>query len=488
MARQVKPWLVALLALTGVRLVLAAILPLSPDEAYYWVWSRHLQPGYLDHPPMVAIFIWLGTALVGENALGVRLLGPVTLFIGSWMLARSTEDLFPGRSAGPWAAALMNATLFAALGAVTMTPDTPLLFFWVATLWAVARAHRGEDARWWLAAGVFAGAALLSKYTAALLGLGLVLWLFLMPEARRWLRHWQLWAGGALAMALFAPVIFWNAAHEWASFAKQGGRTAEGGAGQSLRWLGELLGGQVALVTPLVFLFCVAGGFMAARQVWRARDTGAGLLLALILPGAAIFLWQALGSRVQGNWPAILYPSAAIAAAALLPAAWRRWRIPALALGFAMAGAAYLQATAAPIPLPRRQDPTLARLGGWDGLAADLARAARREGAAFIAAEEYGLASGMAFRLPPELRVVAMDPRWRFFALPKPPENSAGLLIRSERRGEGPPLWPGATPVEGEAGRLIRARGGQQAEAYRLFRVTTAPGLPPSAVLPQARR
>ena len=113
---------------------------------------------------------------------------------------------------------------------------------------------------------------------------------------------------------------------------------------------------------------------------------------------------------------------------------------------------------------------------------------AARDGVAFIAAEEYGLASGMAFRLPPKLPVVAMDPRWRFFTLPKPPENTAGLLIRSERRGEGPPQWPGATPIEGEAGRLIRARRGQQAETYRLFRVTAAPGQPPSAVLPQPRR
>jgi 4-amino-4-deoxy-L-arabinose transferase-like glycosyltransferase len=484
----VNPWLVALIALTALRLVLAAILPLSPDEAYYWVWSRDMQPGYLDHPPMVAIFIWLGTAMAGESALGVRLLGPVSLFIGSLMLARAAEDLFPGRGAGPWAAALMNATLFAALGAVTMTPDTPLLFFWVATLWAVARAHRSGDARWWLVAGAVAGGALLSKYTAALLGLGLMIWLFLLPEARRFLLRWQLWAGGALALALFSPVMFWNAAHEWASFAKQGGRTASGGAGQSLRWLGELLGGQVALVTPLVFLLCVAGGLMAARQVLRGRDAGAALLLALILPGAAIFLWQALGSRVQGNWPAILYPSAAIAAAALLPAGWLRLRIPALVLGFAMAGAAYLQATAAPLPLPRRQDPTLARLGGWDGLAADVARAAAREGAAFIAAEEYGLASGMAFRLPREMKVVAMDSRWRFFTLPSPPAPAQGLLIRSERRGEGPPLWPGAVPIEGESGRLIRARGGQEAEAYRLFRVRTAPGQPPSVVLPRPLR
>ncbi|MFO0404678.1 MAG: hypothetical protein ACK52P_23680, partial [Alphaproteobacteria bacterium] len=63
-----------------------------------------------------------------------------------------------------------------------------------------------------------------------------------------------------------------------------------------------------------------------------------------------------------------------------------------------------------------------------------------------------------------------------------------GLLIRSERRGEGPPLWPGAAPIEGDAGRLVRTRRGQQAEAYRLFRVTTAPGQPPSAVLPRPRQ
>jgi hypothetical protein len=121
-------------------------------------------------------------------------------------------------------------------------------------------------------------------------------------------------------------------------------------------------------------------------------------------------------------------------------------------------------------------------------LAADVARAAAREGAAFIAAEEYGLASGMAFRLPREMKVVAMDPRWRFFTLPSPPAPAQGLLIRSERRGEGPPLWPGAVPIEGEAGRLIRARGGQEAEAYRLFRVRTAPGQPSSVVLPRPQR
>jgi len=480
------PWLMGLAALTALRLVLCAVLPLAPDEAYYWVWSRALQPGYLDHPPMVALFIRAGTLLAGETPLGVRLMGPLSLALGSLLLARAAEALFPGRGAGPWAAALLNATVLAGVGAVAMTPDTPLLFFWSLALWALARLYRGGDGRWWLFIGAAAGGALLSKYTAAFLGLGILLWLLLDPAGRRWFARWHLWAGGLVAAALFAPVVAWNAGQGWVSFAKQGGRAGGGDAAQALRHVGELIGGQAGLATPLVFLLCVAGAGAAARAAWRGRDGGALLLAALTLPGAAFFLWQATGSRVQGNWPAILYPAAAIAAAALLTGpSWLRLRAPALILGGLMTGAVYLQAAAAPLPLERRHDPTLARLGGWEAFLRDVEAAAAGEMAAFIAAEEYGLASVLAFGLPPGRVVVAMDPRWRHFSLPAPAEGMSGLLVRSERRGEGPPLWPAAAAVPGEAGRLERRRHGILAEGYRLFRVRTGPGQPPAAVLPR---
>ncbi|MBR0675834.1 glycosyltransferase family 39 protein [Roseomonas alkaliterrae] len=486
MAAAVRLWLAALLALTALRLVLAAILPLAPDEAYYWLWSRSLQPGYLDHPPMVALFIRAGTLIAGETPLGVRLLGPLSLALGSVLLARATDILFPGRGAGPWAAALLNATLLAGVGAVAMTPDTSLLFFWTVAIWALARLQRSGEGRWWLAVGAAAGLALLSKYTALLLGLGILAWLLLHAQGRRWLTRWEPWAGGTIALALFAPVLAWNAAHGWASFAKQGGRAGGGDAADALRFLGELLGGQVGLATPLVFLLCVAGAAAAARHAWRMRDAEALLIAALTLPGAALFLWQATGSRVQGNWPAILYPAAAIGAAALLTApGWRRLRVPALLLGFAMTGFVYLQATAAPLALARRHDPTLARLGGWPAFVVAAEESARREEAGFVAAEEYGLAAILAFSLPPGRMVVAMDPRWAYFRLAPPPIGASGLLIRSERRGEGPPLWPGAEALGGAEGRLVRSRGGIEAEAYRLFRVRTAPGQPPAAVLPR---
>ncbi|MBO1079533.1 glycosyltransferase family 39 protein [Roseomonas sp. 573] len=478
-----NPWLLALLALTALRLLGAALLPVSPDEAYYWVWGRALAPSYYDHPPMVALWTATGTALLGDNALGLRLLAPVGVAIGSVLLARAGEDLFPGRRVGEWGAALLNATLLFAAGSVLITPDTPLLVFWCAALWAAARLHRTQDGRWWLAFGVFAGLALLSKYTALLLGGGVVLWLLAEPRVRPWLLRWQLWAGGVLAIALFLPVVWWNSQHEWVSFAKQGGRAGTVGTGSSLRYLGELLGGQIALATPVVFVLCVAGTAMACRAWWRDRLPAAGLLVTLTVPAAALFLWQALGSRVQGNWPAILYPTACLAAAAFLGPRWRGWKLAGMGIGLAVMFAALLQASFAPLPLPRRSDPTLARLGGWPAFAAEVEAARQQRGAIFVATEEYGLAAELALHLPPGTPVVALGDRWDLFDLPPPPQGQAGLLVRSERRGDGPPLWPGATPDGG----AVRQRKGIEAERYRLYAVRVAPGDPPLALLPARR-
>ena len=148
-------WTAALLALTAVRLLVAALSPLSADEAYYWVWSRALAPGYLDHPPMVAWWIRVGTLIAGDDALGVRLLGPLSAAAGSLLLARTTDALLPGRGAGIVAASLLNGTLLLGIGAVTMTPDTPLILFWTASLWALSQLLRTGRGAWWLLAGAW---------------------------------------------------------------------------------------------------------------------------------------------------------------------------------------------------------------------------------------------------------------------------------------------------------------------------------------------
>ena len=466
--QRLPPWL---LALTALRLAVAALVPLSPDESYYWIWSRALAPGYLDHPPMVALWIRAGTWLIGDGAFGVRLLGPLAALLGSLALASAAEDLFPGRRAGAIAVLLLNATLALGVGAVTMTPDTPLIFFWTLTLCGVARAWRSGQGAWWLLAGLSLGATMASKYTGLLLLPGIGLWL-LLPQMRGSLRQPWPWIGLLLAGLLVLPVLLWNADHGWASFAKQGGRADVWQPGRALGFELELIGGQLGLATPLVFALCAWGAWQAGVRAWRTRESPSALLALLTWLPAAVFIEHALGDRVQGNWPGVIYPAAVIAAAGLPPRIIARWARPAAILGFAMTGLVYLQATTGIVPLPLTRDPTLLRLAGWPALATEVVAAQSAAGASFVAADEYGIAAELARHLPAGDLVIGAEPRWALFDLPPALPAIAGrvgLLVQSARRATRPDPAPW-TSLD-QIGTVTRGRGGEVAETYRLWRV-----------------
>ena len=466
------PWLAALCGLTVLRLLVCGLAPLSADESYYWVWSRTLASGYLDHPPMVALWIRAGTLLCGGSPFGVRLLAPLSAALGTLLLASAAADLGNGPPEqrgrrAVMAGVLLNATLLLGIGSVTMTPDTPLLFFWTLALAALGRALATRRGAWWLLAGLGIGLALDSKYTAMLTGAGLGAWLLTTRAGRIWLRTPWPWLAALLALSVFAPVLDWNASHGWASFAKQGGRTGDWHPARAGRYLSELLGGQLGLATPLVFVLLV-GGVVRSIGAGRRGTAASSLLAWLILLPLAVFIQHALGDRVQANWPGLLYPAAIVAATATGGPGW--WR-GAAALGLVLVLPVYLQAAAAPFSLPRALDVTLQRLAGWDTLARDAAAA----GPGFIAADEYGLAAELARALP-NRTVLGVEPRWGFFALPREIGSRTGLLLRTEKRHDAPDgrFWSAIVP----AGELVRSRNGRVAERYRLFRVTRRPDLP----------
>ncbi|MBB2202797.1 glycosyltransferase family 39 protein [Gluconacetobacter tumulisoli] len=463
---------VALVVLTLVRCVVAAQAPLSPDEAYYWVWSRVPAAGYLDHPPMVAVWIRAGTTLFGDTALGIRLLAPLAAAVGTLFVAAAARDLVVGPTgdASKEAAAgrmvragvLLNATLALGIGAVTMTPDTPLLFFIVLALWALGRLMATGRGAWWLVVGVALGLACDSKYTAILPGAGLALWLIGSRLGRMWLRTPYPWCAGLLVLVLFTPVILWNAGHHWASFIRQGGRTGDWHPARAVQFLGELAGGQVGLATPLVFVF-MAGGLW--RVVRHARQAPIAAVLACwtILP-ILVFVQHALGDRVQANWPVLLYPGLAVAAASL---AWRGW-MGASALGLALGGVVYVQSTVAPFSLSPHLDITLRQMAGWPALARAVDDVAPP--GAFVAADEYGMASELALMLP-HRRVIGMEPRWALFDLPHT-AGGEGLFLCSMRRLRDLDMHAFARIVR--IGTVARGRAGRVAERYAVFRVVLA--------------
>jgi 4-amino-4-deoxy-L-arabinose transferase-like glycosyltransferase len=467
----VKGLAAAIAAVTLIRLVMAAIVPLAPDETYYWIWSRALAPGYLDHPPMVALWIRAGTWLLGQTALGVRLLGPVAAALASWMLFDAARALFPDTKAGPAAVIMLNASLLLGVGTVIMTPDSPLLFFWTVAFWAAARIAGGGGGGWWLVAGGAGGLALNSKYTGLLLWAGIGLWVLLVPAVRPWLRRWQPWAAVAIGLALFAPVLVWNGEHRWVGLIKQGGRIDDWQPVRALGFLAELIGGQIGLATPLIWVLCMVGLVVAARLAWRRRDPRWSLLVALSLPPVLVFVQHAIGARVQGNWPVIIYPPLVVAADAM---AWRgRWWISGSVLGFAVTAVAYLQASTGMIPLPPRLDPTAIRLAGWEGLAAQVEATRQATGTIFVTGDEYALASELAWWLPVGVDVVGAEARWQLLDLPAASiGGKTGLLVQDARRAEvpDPALWASAERV----GTAERPKSGI---SFVLYRVTPRPGM-----------
>lgn len=431
--------LAALVAvLTLARLVVAAHSGLAEDEAYYRLWGLDPATGYYDHPPMIGWFVHLGQLVAGDTTLGTRLLAILSGVVGSAALWRTAFLLYGPRVAG-WSVLFLNATLLVGVGSLIATPDAPSVLFWGLSVWALAELTAGGNPWWWLAVGLFAGLGLNAKYSVLFLGAGIMLFLVLVPDARRWWRSWQLWIGGLVALVLVLPVVSWNADHQWASFAKQFGRAVP--EGWSSRYLPEFLGAVIGLLNPLVALLAGIGLLRVVRGAFRGQ-ANAGLLLWTSLPFFLYLLAHSLHSRVQGNWPAPLFPALAMMAglvAADPPAAFARvWRaLPgaAVALGLAASAFVYVHAVAPVTGSLARKDPTF-QTRGWDEIRSELVALADAHEARWIATRGYGLNAQLAFQLDSRLPVEQVDERIRYAmrADPDPAVLSAPALFVTEER------------------------------------------------------
>jgi 4-amino-4-deoxy-L-arabinose transferase-like glycosyltransferase len=477
---------ITVVSLVALRLVLAAVLPLSFDEAYYWLWSRRLSGGYYDHPPAVAFVIRLGTALAGDRELGVRLVSVLLALPMSWAVYQAAKTLFESERLAASATVFLNATLMVAGGTIIVTPDAPLMLAAALLLYGLAKFQKTQSGVWWLAVGTAGGVALLSKYNALFFGAAIVLWLTLVPELRRCLFTVWPYLGGAIAVALFSPVLLWNAQHDWASFHKQFGRVHVDEI--TLRYLVELLPAQVALATPFVFLLGATG--LLAMLCGRGGDRPTRALLGLMIwPMVIYFAWHALHDRVQANWFAPVYPAFAIAAAlAAENLAWqggfarlmdfcRRW---ALLTGVAMFAIVGLQAGFGILPLGRN-DPTGRMLAiGWPELSADIEGFRERLGATAIVTTSYAATAWLSYYLRKKTPVVQIEDRIRTNMLPV--DSSAldrALYV------VGPDADRGRVGMVrahyrffDEITELSRMRGGTVIETYRLNLVEGLIGSP----------
>lgn len=284
-SREDLRWRVATIGIVGFLLALRVLYIGLPDlmmeEAYYWNYAQHPALSYLDHPPMVAWLIWLGTAIVGQSEAGVRIGAILCGVLTAWFVYHLTKEQRDKSTAFP-AVLLVSALPFFFMASLLMTPDAPLTAMWAGALLFLHRALiQGRERAWW-GVGIFAGLGLLSKYTILLLGPATLLFLLLDPPSRRWLRNPRPYAAAALAAAIFSPVILWNARNEWASFAFQ---TVDRVSEKAMFGLPNLIGAVLLLITPL----SVAA---MAQAAWSRRSGRS-------LPGAGAWESHVNASRVR---------------------------------------------------------------------------------------------------------------------------------------------------------------------------------------------
>ncbi len=466
--------LLIVLALMLPRALFAARFGLIGDEAYYAIWSFHPSFGYYDHSPFVAWMIWLGRAIFGESQFAVRSLFLVANLVVCAALYRMAELLFADRRIGAAAAIAYSVTVGVLITFSVATPDGPSTMFWVLTLWAVAEFAQSRNANWWLLAGAFAGFGLLSKYTVVFLGAGLLFYLLTSRERRGWLKLWQVWAGGALALLMFAPVVWINSQRDWNSFRFQLGRSNM--SGEHALGLGEftrfLVEESIQLLPPL-FIFMVLGAVLFFAR--RARPLALPVLTAA--PMAAYFLVDALFGRVNPNWTAPLFPQLALigawAAITLRPRNAWHWPLDVLyvlqvPLGLALMLFAYVAVDTRSIPF----GPRVAALDfvyGWDDLEQKVSALARDNGASWIDTTDYSLNGWLGYyaRIAGDpLPVFQTNQPFRYQYLPPmdPALRAAPHLLVGPSGSKGP---AGATPL----GKVTRDYAGEPLARYQVYLV-----------------
>ena len=474
--RLITDTILTVAALVALRLVAAAFTPLTFDEAYYWTWSKSLAGGYYDHPPMVALVIRAGTLIAGDTELGVRLVSILLALPMSFAIWRSAEILFGGTRVAASAVILLNVTLMAAVGTLIVTPDAPLLVAASFVLFFLAKVLETGRGAWWLAVGAAAGCALLSKYTAMFFGLAIVIWLVAVPKLRRWLLSPWPYLGGLVALALFAPVIMWNADHHWVSFIKQLGRARI----EDFRpaFIAELVPTQIAFATPLVFILGAMGLHAMARRhsgAYPARMLVSTMFWTIV----AYFVWHSLHARVEANWFAPVYPAFAVAAAVaadLTP--WqgrrrqladfcRRWAAPS---GIVLFAALIVQANTGMLSGYRR-DATVRSVGvGWPEIAREIESVRVRVGATCVLAPDYGTTSWLAFYLPKGTCVAQQGQRFRWLNMGEPDAATlkGRLLYVDDALPAGRPFLKDYFARVEKVGEVQRKRGPLVIETYLL--------------------
>lgn len=285
-----RPVIYFLLLWTALNVLQACTLEIHADEAYYWMYSRFLDWGYYDHPPMVALFIKAGYSLM-HSEFGVRLFtvlsSTISLYL-IWLMLKKYNI-----NARAFILVMAGIFVFHIYG-FTTTPDSPLLLF-TALFFYVYQRYIEKDS--WLLAlilGVVIAGLLYSKYH------GVLLVVFTLLSNIKLLKRGSFWGIVLLAVGLYVPHILWQVNHDYPSLKYHLSERSAETYNFSYSYLYPI--GQLAMAGPLIGWFLFYKGFTV-----RIKDAFTRALMVNSVGILLFFFFTSFKGEVQLHWTLIAY-------------------------------------------------------------------------------------------------------------------------------------------------------------------------------------
>jgi 4-amino-4-deoxy-L-arabinose transferase-like glycosyltransferase len=374
------------------------------DEAYYWMWGQHLGWSYFDHPPLHAWLLRLVSIVFGWHNFSMRLLTWLSLGLVFWVIRRWAVRLAPADpSLWFWRAAAIYLASPLLFGMTSIAYNDHLL-----VAFSLAAVHcfliftgrreegTGHALRWLYLAALALGLAALSKYTGVFVGLGFAAMFLLRPRLRPMLATPHPWLAGLLALAMQAPVLYWNLIEGGASFRYH--LAERWGSAPGLHWnhaltftAFSLLAWSPLLIWPLIVM-------IRSTPLNAFEERAKSLTLAIFVISSVAMLAIAVALNALFYWNIVAFACVTPLLVRHLRAAWLR----ALHLAFGMAAIAALTVNFAVVPIAQlagAQDNATAINYGWSEVADHLRAAEAVSPTDTIGSTRFSTTSQVGFAL-----------------------------------------------------------------------------------------
>ena len=297
--RKMLFWLLAISAI--VRAVLAAWLEFGNDEVYYWTYALYPDWSHFDHPPMVGWVIQLFSLnLLLDSEFFIRLASVVFMTANTYIIYRIGKDTKDAQT-GFYAALLYTASIYAfVITGIFIMPDTPLMLFWLLAFWMAVKAEKKQNL---VLFGLFAGLAMLSKYSGVFLWVGMGLYILIFN--RKQLKNPYLYISLLLSALCCLPILYWNLQNDFISFTFHSERV--GGGAINISTFGTELAGEFFYNNPVIFVLAVMAVVAAFKKKIDMDRPTLRLVLCTALPLILVFLGFSLTRPTLPHWNAPAY-------------------------------------------------------------------------------------------------------------------------------------------------------------------------------------